>query len=125
MRIYKFSFVVIVLLLVVWVFYSSSSRNPYPAVRWIEDYPGATGRYATYTPVLAEDESKVVGPTVGADYGKLTFEDVDDDGLKEAIIETKVFLDWGELYQAERFVLKYRQDNKGLPSFSLADSTSQ
>jgi len=125
MRIYKISFLVMMILLVVWIFYPASSGNPYRAVAWIEDYPGATGRYATYTPVLAEDTCKVVGPTVGADYGKLTFEDIDDDGVKEAIIETKVLFDWGELYQPERFVLKYKQDKNGLPSFFLMDSISK
>lgn len=121
MRIYKISLLISLIMLVVWVFYSSS-RNPYPAVRWIEECPGTTERYVTYTPVLVEDKSKVVGPTVGADYGKLTFKDIDHDGLKEAIIETHLLINWGELYQPERFVLKYKPDKNGLPGFFLVDS---
>jgi hypothetical protein len=62
--------------------------NPFDQVEWIEDSPGATERYVTFTPIL-KSSKKPIGPTVGADYAVLTFKDLDGDGIKEAIIETE------------------------------------
>lgn len=69
---------------------------------WVEDRPGATERYVTFTPVLKSNR-KPIGPTVGADYATLTFEDLDDDGIEEAIIETSNSIHL-EFYHAERHV---------------------
>ena len=56
---------------------------------FLKDYPGANGRYVTFTPVLKADHTVKLGPTIGADYGHLSFFDVDGDGVKEAIVETR------------------------------------
>jgi len=43
-----------------------------------------------YTPYLKSNSKIKIGKeSFGADYGKLRFEDTDDDGIKETIIETK------------------------------------
>jgi len=53
-----------------------------------EDYPGATDRYTTYTPVRCSNPSARLGEPIGADYGNLSFEDVDDDGTPELVVES-------------------------------------
>lgn len=75
--------------LVAYYFYiSNSKKNPFDEIEWVEDSPGSTERYVTFTSILKS--SKIpVGPTVGADYAVLRFEDLDSDGIKEAIIETE------------------------------------
>ena len=92
-----------------YVYYKHAKGNPFDQVEWVEDWPGATERYVTFTPIL-KSTKKPIGPTVGADYGDLTFEDLDGDGIKEAIIETSQSIHL-ELYQAERHVLKFKPDD--------------
>jgi hypothetical protein len=102
-------------------FYFFKNRNPFPDVEWIEDSPGATERFVTFTPVLKSNNKIVVGPTEGADYAKLRFEDINNDGIKEAIIETNVpFL--GQAYSSERHILEYRKTTNGQPEFVLIKS---
>lgn len=60
--------------------------NPFNDVFWLVEYPAASDKYVQYTPVLSNDKRIILGPTVGADYAKLRFKDIDDDGIKEAII---------------------------------------
>jgi hypothetical protein len=119
----KFTFVTLILLIVGLSFvHTFNMRNPFSDVQWIEDYPGATERYVTYTPVLKADNSIKLGPTVGADYAKLRFIDINNDGTKEVIIETEILFDWGEFYSAEKHVLQYRKSVTGAPEFILIKS---
>ena len=91
-----------------WLVYSHSNHaSPYADVVFIEDYPGATSRYATFTPVLRSDASVVVGPAAGADFGRIHFKDLDGDGVKETIVETTILIDTGEFYSDTREVLRY------------------
>ncbi len=52
------------------------------------DLPGATSRFAVYTPVRCSDMTSQMGESVGADYAFIRFEDVDKDGVDEAIVES-------------------------------------
>lgn len=101
--------VVLLGLIVCYVYYDHAKANPFDQVEWVEDWPGASERYVTFTPLLKSNK-KPIGPTVGADYGVLTFEDLDGDGVKEAIIETSKSIHL-EMYHAERHVLKFKPDD--------------
>lgn len=91
-------------------------RNPFDDVEFTEDHPGANGRHVTFSPGLKSNPDAKIGPTFGADYGRLRFADVDGDGVHEAIIETQVpFFGGLEYYVAERHVLKLER----LPSGDL------
>ena len=91
------------------------STGPFDEVEWVEDSPVATERFITFTPVLRSDHTPI-GPTVGADYGELIFEDLNGDGIKEAIIETSGWMHL-EFYNYERHVLIYHEDALGGPTF--------
>jgi len=69
------------------------ANSPYEAndICFIEERLGATQRFTSYTPVRCSDKSVKIGPTFGADYATLGFEDVDGDGLSEAIISSSPF----------------------------------
>jgi hypothetical protein len=94
---------------VYYVYNHHATTNPFSQVEWVQAWPGATERYVTFTP-LSTSNRKPVGPTIGADYGVLIFEDLDGDGIKEAIIETSKSLHL-EFYHAERHVLKFKPDD--------------
>ena len=96
--------------------------NPYKDVEWILDYPGATDRHRTYTPVLKTDHTIILGPTVGADFGKLKFEDIDNDGIKEVIIETDYFYKPAAYYYPVKHILKSKLDENGITRFELISS---
>lgn len=116
-------FLAFIFLPVVWyLFYTFDMHNPFPEVEWIEDYPGATDRYVTYTPVLKSNHSIKVGPTVGADFAKLRFKDLDKDGVKEAIVETEILFDFNEYRFPQRYVLKYLKTSNDSFEFSLIES---
>jgi hypothetical protein len=101
---------VIVFGLVAYYVYNDHARgNPFDQVEWLEDRPGATERYVTFTPI-SKSNKKPIGPTVGADYAVLTFNDLDGDGIKEAIIETSKSIHL-EFYHAERHVLKFKPND--------------
>jgi hypothetical protein len=87
---------------------ASTSRNPYEGVEWLKDYPGAGSRYVTFTPVLASDHNTALGPTIGADFGELSFQDLDNDGIEEAIVESNAFLTFEEFYPSKE-VLEYKK----------------
>lgn len=96
------------------------SYNPFKDVEFLVDYPGASDRHVTFTPVLRSDPSKKIGPTIGADYGELKFRDINGDGVDEVIIETEVpFLSEGSYYFAARTVLKYELSESGTPFFKI------
>jgi hypothetical protein len=103
------------------LYYILKSSNPYAEVRWVEDWPGAGDRYRTFTPVLKADGKTAVGPTIGADFGALTFEDTDNDGVKEAIIESDGSFTLEE-FSYERHTLKYQRDSLGRAKFTLLKS---
>ncbi len=101
-------------------FYFFKNRNPFSEVRWIEGMPGATDRYVTFTPVLKTNTP--IGPTVGADYAKLHFKDINNDGVKEAIVETDS-TGHLELFFYEKHVLEYRKKQDG--NFEFVEIESQ
>lgn len=107
-----------------YVWHNHSKRNPFDKVTWLKEHPGANGRYVQYTPVLTSDKTIELGPTVGADFASLRFKDIDKDGVKEAIIETELFFDFGEYRSPERHVLKHDIDSNGIPKFTLTQSES-
>jgi hypothetical protein len=111
--------IIVVGLLGSYVYHHHTMSNPFDKVEWIEDWPGATERYVTFTPVLKSNK-KPIGPTVGADYAVLTFEDLDHDGIKEAIIETSKSKHL-EFYHAERHVLKFKLDDVTGGKFEYID----
>ena len=101
------------------IFEGCSDHNPYKNVEWIMDYPGATDRHRTYTPVLKTDRNIILGPTVGADFGKLKFKDLDGDGIKEVIIETDYLYEPAEFYYPVQHILKSKINENGLTKFEL------
>ena len=103
------------------LYYTSKLRNPYTEVEWREDWPGAGNRYRTFTPVLKADKKIEVGPTVGADFGALSFEDVDNDGMKEAIVESDGSFTFEE-FSPEKHILKYQPDSLGRAKFTVIKS---
>lgn len=88
--------------------FTSVSHNPYEGVDWIKNYPGAGDRYVTFGPVLASDHHVALGPSIGAEYGELYFQDLNHDGIKEAIVESNPSLTVEEFYP-DREVLAYRK----------------
>ena len=100
------------------------SRNPYPEVEWVEQLPGAGDRYRTFTPVLKSNPSIALGPEMGTDYGELYFRDVNNDGVKEAIIETNTPL-LEQKFSHGRHILRYRRAANGRPTFTLIASTER
>ncbi|RAK65160.1 hypothetical protein [Hymenobacter edaphi] len=102
-------------------YFAARCRNPFEEVEWLEDHPGAGDRYATFTPVLSTDHSVVLGPAIGADYGELFFEDLNHDGVREAIVETSSG-PLAEAFTAERQVLEYRKRPGQRPTFVLIES---
>ncbi|MFN8237276.1 MAG: hypothetical protein U0T77_03825 [Chitinophagales bacterium] len=117
----KILFAVGLTLLLLLVF-NYRNRNPYKNVLWKEDYPGATERYVEYTPYLKSNPKIKIGPTLGADLGKLRFEDIDKDGVKEAIIETQKGFSLETSITPERHILKFGKDKHGNPKFVLLKS---
>jgi hypothetical protein len=103
------------------LYFRSTAGNPYPEVAWVEDWPGAGDRYRTFTPVLQADQNTVIGPTVGADYGALSFKDLDKDGVQEAIVESDGSFTF-EAFSPERHILKYQHDSVGRAEFVLSES---
>ena len=102
--------------------YSYNMQNPFKEVKWIEHNPGAGDRYVEFTPVLKSNNKIKLGPTVGADYAELRFKDLNDDGVKEVVIETEVLFPHGDFYSHERHVLGYKLSPTGQPQFVLIKS---
>jgi hypothetical protein len=95
-------FLVVSILFTVFVIISRSNQSsPYSDIIFLEDRPGANGRHVTFSPVLRDDPKIVVGPIVGADYGRIHFRDLDGDGVKEAIVETQLPLIGTDEYYAD------------------------
>jgi hypothetical protein len=108
-------FVALVLLIFLFLYYRN--ENPYENVIWQEDYPGANGRYTEFTPCLKSKPDIKIGPTLGADLGKLRFEDIDSDGIKEVIIETQRGFSFETSITHEKHILKFEPDKNGNPKF--------
>lgn len=86
-------------------------NNPFEKddVCFARSTPGATSRFIQYTPIACKDASIKIGEEIGADYAKLRFEDVDKDGIPEAIVESSSFrcrYGAGPCYDAYRIVMK-------------------
>jgi len=121
--IYKISITLITLSIIGFIYiFLYINENPFDKVEWLEDTPGATSRYTTYTPVLKTNNNIKLGPTIGADFGKLKFEDLDNDGIKEVIIETDISFHFSSGHTYEYHVLKYILDSTGIPKFELLES---
>jgi hypothetical protein len=105
-------------------FVNSEARNPFEEVEWLEEHPGAGDRYTTFTPVLKTDHAVVLGPTIGADYGVLSFRDLNHDGVKEAIVETDTPATEEE-FSVDREVLEYRKRPGQRAVFVLIESSEQ
>lgn len=115
----------IILGIVLVVFRLQSSLNPYKKydLCFQENLPGATSRYTTYTPVRCSNTTVQLGEAIGADYGRLSFDDVDRDGQKEVIIKSSVFqckMDYGCL-RATKSIYKILLDPT--PQFQLWQHT--
>jgi hypothetical protein len=95
---------------------------PFNIITFIEDHPGAGDRYTTFTPVLKADNSKVIGETVGADYGALHYRDCDGDGVPEAVVETDKSSATGEYMASSRTVYKYLKGEDGQPHLKTISS---
>ncbi|HYO67127.1 MAG TPA: hypothetical protein VEU33_13720, partial [Archangium sp.] len=88
-----------------------SPANPFEKddICFTEEQPGATTRFTVYTPVRCSDETRRIGPELGADYALLDFEDVDGDGTPEVIVASSPFrcqFGTGPCYDAWRIVVK-------------------
>ncbi len=101
------------------------NKNPFAKVEWLVDTPGATSRYTTYTPVLKTNNKIKLGPTIGADFGKLYFKDLNNDGIKEVIIKTDISFHFSSGHTYQYHVLKYKIDSTGLPKFELIESVKE
>jgi hypothetical protein len=96
--------------------------NPYNDVVWIKDYPGATGRYISFTPYLRSDPKIKLADGFGADYGELSFKDIDNDGIKETIIETKQpFYSFDDSVSPTKVILKYNATKNKNPIFRMME----
>lgn len=111
--------VTIIILLLIYVNYKKH-KNPFENVYWEVDFPGSTSRYIQFTPVLDTNHKIKLGPDIGIDNGELYFEDINNDGIKEAIIETDTSffnLEASVSDIKERFILEYKKGNN--PKFIL------
>jgi hypothetical protein len=95
----------------------SRERNAWAEydVCFIEDAPGATTRHRQFTPVRCSNRAERLGGPVGADHGRLRFEDVDKDGRTEAVVESsalKCRTAATPCYDAYRYVMDYQADRR-------------
>lgn len=123
MNISKFKIIIAItfniILLIIYINYKKH-KNPFENVYWKINFPGSTNRYIKFTPVLDTNHKIKLGPDIGIDNGELYFEDINDDGIKEAIIETdtSIFnLETSISDIKERFILEYKKGEN--PSFIL------
>ncbi|MDP1915225.1 MAG: hypothetical protein Q8L14_03200, partial [Myxococcales bacterium] len=67
----------------------------------VEDSPGATDRFRTFTPVACATGAPL-GEPIGADFAVLRFEDLDRDGLEDLVVmESEVSCAWSASYCPE------------------------
>lgn len=67
----------------------------------VEDSPGATERFRTFTPVACATGAPL-GEPMGADFAVLRFEDLDRDGLDDLLVmESEVSCAWSASYCPE------------------------
>ena len=84
-------------------------------VCFIEDAPGATTRHRRFTPVRCSNRGERLGEPVGADHGKLRFEDMDKDGRVEAVVESSAHrcrTAATPCYDTYRYVLDYQAERR-------------
>lgn len=123
MNISKFKIIIAItfniILLIIYINYKKH-KNPFENVYWKINFPGSTNRYIQFTPVLDTNHKIKLGPDIGIDNGELYFEDINNDGIKEVIIETDTsFFNFDTSISdiKERFILEYKKGEN--PSFIL------
>lgn len=99
----------------------TENRAPFSDIEFIEEHPGAGGRFVLFTPVLRDNSAIIVGEAAGADYGVLHFRDCDGDGINEAVIETEGNY-FGEYSAAVRHVYKFWMDESEMPHAKLVST---
>ena len=102
-------------LLIVVGMFDSMPRSPYEAenICFKRDFPGATARHVQFTPVQCKAPQEPLGDPVGADLASLSFKDLDNDGLPEAIVESSFYrckFGGKGCYEAYRVVMKVCPD---------------
>ncbi len=111
----------IIVLMFIFLYNIIKYENPYQSydICFKADCPGATDRFTTYTPVRCSDKNVVLGESIGADHGKIHFEDIDEDGFCEVIVESSVHRCRisADCYDAYRIVLKVHL--KDPPEFEI------
>lgn len=119
----KYIFLILIFITVIIIFYvSKKDDNPYKDVVWIEDYPGANGRVKEFIPVLKSNSKIKLSEGFGADYATISFKDIDNDGIKETIIESKMpFYLFEDMYQPTKIVIKYIKKGKDNPNFKIIE----
>ena len=63
--------------------------NPFDDIHFVQELPGATERWVTFTPYHRNNLSKPLTKPIGADFAKVFFEDRDGDGIHEAVIRSQ------------------------------------
>jgi hypothetical protein len=102
---------------------SRERKGPFDEINFLQDHPGAGDRHVVFTPVLRGDHSKIVGQSVGADYGVLHYRDCNGDGITEAVVETEAGFWKGPEYRSSvRHVYKYETDPAGNSRAKLISS---
>lgn len=116
-------FIAVVLVMVAIVYVGlltlNQSRTPFEKILFKKEFPGAGDRHVVYTPVLLADPSKIIGESVGADFGEISYRDCDGDGVNEAVIETDKLFDMGEYSASVRHVYKYVPGLENEPEVDL------
>ena len=99
------------------------AANPFDDIVFVKDYPGATDRFVTFTPYLKSDLSTpLCDEPLGVDFGKLSFQDTDGDGIHEAIIETDTgLIEPAVFYSSHRIVAKLVEID-GAPRIEIIES---
>lgn len=99
--------------------------NPYSEmnIEFVEDAPGASNDFITFTPTLINNNDKriIIGPTVGANFAEIKFKNVDDDKMKEVIIKSNkmAMMFEGGFSSNEQYVLDYIESDTGIGKFVI------
>lgn len=91
--------------------FETDPESPYQAndLCFKRDYPGATERYTTFTPIKCSQPNISLGSPIGADHAVLSFVDIDRDSNPEMIIQSSSFrchYSAMPCYDAWRYVVK-------------------
>jgi hypothetical protein len=105
------TFILLLFLLAAMGAFQTMPASPFEEedICFMEEHPGATGRFTVYTPVRCSERTKQLGPGVGADHATLDFQDTDGDEVPEVIIASSPLrcrFGTGPCYDAWRIVMK-------------------